>query len=151
MKKHIHSYILIALTLSFLVLSCKKEDEDPLPPSSKTLTVNLGSDRILPEGDSVILDAGNPGSVYLWSNGAVSQTIIADTTGNYWVKVTKGDSTGSDTVSINMSYKLSKIETDFGTMLIWLYSRRVKVLAEQEAAKEAALAATASTGKEYES
>jgi len=38
-----------------------------------------------------------------------------------------------------------------GTMLIWLYSRRVKVLAEQEAAKEAALAATASTGKEDES
>jgi cyclophilin family peptidyl-prolyl cis-trans isomerase len=33
----------------------------------------------------------------------------------------KGDSTGSDTVRIDLSYKLSKIDTDFGTMLLWLY------------------------------
>jgi cyclophilin family peptidyl-prolyl cis-trans isomerase len=121
MKKHIFFYILIALALSFLVVSCKKDNEVVVPPSTKTLTVNLGADRILPEGDSTVLDAGNPGCAYLWSTGAVSQTIIADTTGNYWVKVTKGDSAGSDTVRVGLSYKLSKIETDFGTMLIWLY------------------------------
>jgi cyclophilin family peptidyl-prolyl cis-trans isomerase len=121
MKKYIYFFILITLTLSFLIVSCKKDNEDPVPPSTKTLTVNLGADRILPEGDSVILDAGKPGSTYLWSTGAVTQTIFADTTGNYWVKVVKGDSTGSDTVKIDLSYKLSKIETDFGNMLIWLY------------------------------
>ena len=121
MKNRIYSFILITLTLSFLIVSCKKDNEDPVPPSTKTLTVNLGVDRILPEGDSVILDAGNPGSAYLWSTGAVTQTIIVDTTGKYWVKVVKGDSTGNDTVMIDLSYKLSKIETDFGTMLLWLY------------------------------
>jgi cyclophilin family peptidyl-prolyl cis-trans isomerase len=121
MKNHIYSFILITLALSFLIVSCKKDNEDPPPPSTKTLTVNLGADRILQEGDSIILDAGNPGCAYLWSTGAVSQTIIADTTGNYWVKVTKGDSAGGDTVKIDLSYKLSKIETDFGTMLLWLY------------------------------
>ena len=121
MKKHISFYILITLALSFIIVSCKKDNKDPVPPTTKTLTVNLGADRILPEGDSIVLDAGNPGSAYLWSTGAVSQTIVADTTGNYWVRVTKGDSLGSDTVKIDLSYKLSKIETDFGTMLLWLY------------------------------
>jgi len=118
MKKQIYFSILISLTLSFIIFSCKKDDDDPAPPSTKTLTVNLGADRILPEGDSVILDAGNPGSAYLWSTGAVTQSIMVDTTGKYWVKVVKGDSTGNDTVMIDLSYKLSKIETDFGTMLL---------------------------------
>ena len=123
MKKHIYLFVFISLALSFLFVSCKKDDEDPENPSTKTLTVNLGVDRILPEGDSTQLDAGYPGSTYLWSTGAITQKIIADTAGNYWVKVMKGDSTGSDTVKINLSYKLSKIETDFGTMLLWLYPK----------------------------
>ncbi len=50
-----------------------------------------------------------------------SQTILADTTGSFWVKVTNGSKNGTDTVSIVLSYKLPRIETDFGNMLIWLY------------------------------
>ena len=119
MKKYLYVTILIFLSLFFLVISCKKKDVEPNP--SYPLPVNLGTDKIILEGDSVILDAGYPGSSYLWSTGAVTQTIIADTTGNYWVKVVKGDSTGSDTVKIDLSYKLSKIDTDFGTMILWLY------------------------------
>jgi len=119
MNKSLHYSILILSILSFLVVSCSKDDENPVPSGS--LQVNLGSDKIMMEGDSAILDAGYPGSVYLWSTGAATQTIIADTTGNYWVKVTKGDSTGSDTVKIDLSYKVAKIDSDFGTILLWLY------------------------------
>jgi hypothetical protein len=115
MNKSLHYSILILSILSFLVVSCSKDDENPVPSGS--LQVNLGSDKIMMEGDSAILDAGYPGSVYLWSTGAATQTIIADTTGNYWVKVTKGDSTGSDTVKIDLSYKVAKIDSDFGTIL----------------------------------
>jgi len=118
MKKYLFFTILIFSTLSFLV-SCSKDDENPVP--SDSLPVNLGPDKIIMEGDSVILDAGYPGSAYLWSTGALTQTIIADTTGNYWVKVTKGDSTGSDTIKIDLSYKVAKIESDYGVILMWLY------------------------------
>ena len=118
MKKYLFFAILIFSTLSFLV-SCSKDDENPVP--SDSLPVNLGPDKIIMEGDSVILDAGYPGSAYLWSTGALTQTIIADTTGNYWVKVTKGDSTGSDTIKIDLSYKVTKIESDYGVILMWLY------------------------------
>ena len=39
-------------------------------------------------GQAVVLDGQNPGSTYLWSNGATSQTISVITTGNYTVTVT---------------------------------------------------------------
>ena len=119
MKKHLSYLVLAFLTLGFIVTSCSKEDEYPVPSGS--LPVNLGPDKIIMEGDSVVLDAGYPGSVFLWSTGAVTQTIIADTTGTYWVKVTKGDSAGSDTIRIDLSYKVAKIESDYGNILMWLY------------------------------
>ncbi|HIG58856.1 MAG TPA: gliding motility-associated C-terminal domain-containing protein, partial [Flavobacteriales bacterium] len=40
-------------------------------------------------GDSLLIDAGNPGANYLWSpNGETSQSIYADSAGNYSVLVT---------------------------------------------------------------
>ncbi len=41
-------------------------------------------------GDVVSLDAGNPGANYLWSNGAVTQTITVSTQGVYSVTITDG-------------------------------------------------------------
>ena len=60
-------------------------------------------------------------NTYLWSTGAATQKIVVDTTGKYWVKVTNGSRTASDTVLTFVSYKLPNIETRFGRMLIWLY------------------------------
>lgn len=42
--------------------------------------INLGADTVLCGGGTVLLDAVNPESTYLWSNGATSQTILIDTT-----------------------------------------------------------------------
>lgn len=56
--------------------------------------VNLGGDMEVCANESVILDAGNPGSTYLWSTGETTQSITVDTTGigigvaDYWVQVT---------------------------------------------------------------
>lgn len=54
--------------------------------------VDLGGDQILCGESTYDLDAGNPGSNYLWSNDEVSQTITASGSGLklYWVKVTNG-------------------------------------------------------------
>ncbi|MCB9234441.1 MAG: gliding motility-associated C-terminal domain-containing protein [Bacteroidia bacterium] len=53
--------------------------------------VNLGNDTSLCAGDSVLLDAGNPGLTYLWSTGATSQTLTAGGTGFIWVDVTNAN------------------------------------------------------------
>jgi cyclophilin family peptidyl-prolyl cis-trans isomerase len=124
MKNHYYFLLVCLLIPAFLFTSCKKKNDDSTPPTpADTLNVNLGPDKTILEGDSVILDPGHPGSTYLWSTGATTQTIVADTTGTFWVKVTNGTKTSSDTVSVMLSYKLSLIETDFGNMLIWLYPK----------------------------
>jgi gliding motility-associated-like protein len=63
--------------------------------------VDLGEDRILEAGQSVTLDAENSGSFYRWSNDAITQTILVDQAGEYWVEVTNQQSCmGRDTVKV---------------------------------------------------
>ncbi len=52
----------------------------------------LGSDPLLCQGQTIILDAGEGYLSYLWSTGATSQTIFVSDTGNYWCTVELVDS-----------------------------------------------------------
>jgi large repetitive protein len=65
------------------------------------LTVNLGG-PFEQCGGTITLDAGNPGSTYLWSTGETTQTITVSATDIYSVQVTNscGTETGSATVTI---------------------------------------------------
>lgn len=49
---------------------------------------NLIDDTSICQGDQIVLDAGNPGYAYLWSNGLTTQTINATDSGTYSVLVT---------------------------------------------------------------
>ena len=65
--------------------------------------VNLGPDTTQC-GGSITLFAGNPGSVYLWSNGSSADTLSVTSSGIYRVTVTNGNGctgTGSIFVVIN--------------------------------------------------
>ncbi|MBL8002546.1 MAG: hypothetical protein JNL05_11335 [Flavobacteriales bacterium] len=61
------------------------------------VTVDLGPDTT--SCDPLLLDAGNPGASYLWSDGSTGQTLQADT-GTYWVQVTVDCCTRTDTIHI---------------------------------------------------
>jgi PKD repeat protein len=64
-------------------------------------TVSLGADRTICAGDSVTLDAGNPGLTYLWSTGATTQTIVVKTAGAYSVTVRNAQGNPArDTVNV---------------------------------------------------
>jgi hypothetical protein len=68
--------------------------------------VDLGGDQILCDETHHDLDAGNPGDTYLWSTGAISQTIVATGSGvtMFWVEVTNTDGCSSnDTVYLNFA------------------------------------------------
>ncbi len=69
---------------------------------SAPFTVNLGADTTLCNGDSITLNAGNPGNQFLWSNGATTQFITVSATGNYYVQVTNGGCTVSDSIGVNV-------------------------------------------------
>ncbi|MEZ4891110.1 MAG: T9SS type A sorting domain-containing protein [Crocinitomicaceae bacterium] len=51
--------------------------------------VNLGADTTICQGESLVLDAGNPGATYVWSGtNEVSQTLTVTTAGTYTVYAT---------------------------------------------------------------
>jgi hypothetical protein len=69
--------------------------------------VDVGADIVICGGDNHTFDAGNGGTVYLWSNGATTQTIAVDSTGlgygvhTFWVSVTnENNCVSTDTVKI---------------------------------------------------
>jgi PKD repeat protein len=65
--------------------------------------VNLGSDTTRC-GGWVSLNAGNPGSTYLWSNSATGQASIVTSSGTYYVDVTTPSGcTGSDTIVVTIN------------------------------------------------
>jgi PKD repeat protein len=67
-------------------------------------TVNLGPDQLLCNGMTANLNAGNPGSQFLWSTGALTQSITVTTPGTYIVQVTNANGCiGHDTVEVEVS------------------------------------------------
>jgi len=63
--------------------------------------VNLGDSNTICVGDTQLLDAGAGFTAYLWSNGALSQSVQVDSAGSYWVNVTDSNTcTNSDTFNL---------------------------------------------------
>ena len=62
--------------------------------------INLGPDRQICSGDSILLDAGAGRAWYDWSTGDSTQTIWVKTPGTYWVKVSDVHCPVSDTVIV---------------------------------------------------
>jgi hypothetical protein len=48
----------------------------------------------------VVLDAGNPGSTYLWNTGDTTQTIVTDSAATYWVTATNSKGSDTDTTQV---------------------------------------------------
>jgi hypothetical protein len=70
----------------------------PLP------NVNIGSDTVICSRDTLLLDAGNPGASFLWSDGSLLQTneISLMNPGMVWVNVSNGNCLSSDTIFIDI-------------------------------------------------
>jgi len=64
-------------------------------------TIPLGADTTICDGDSIVLDAGNPGAIYQWSTTATSQTVNVPA-GTYTVTVVDSNNC-SNTESILIS------------------------------------------------
>ena len=69
------------------IYGCSGSDEMNLIVYSNPV-FDLGADQETCEGVDVMLDAGLPGSTYLWSTGETLQAILVNTTGNYSVTLT---------------------------------------------------------------
>lgn len=76
--------------------------------ATDTLVINafalpdIGADTTVCSGQTIVLDAGNPGSTYQWSTGSQTQTISVNTSGIYWVDVTSGNCTFRDSIDFQV-------------------------------------------------
>ncbi len=71
---------------------------NPLP------VVNLGIDTQICQGYIHMLDAGNPGSTYLWQDGSIDQLNAATISGTYYVNLTDANGCkGNDTIEITVT------------------------------------------------
>jgi len=64
---------------------------------------DLGPDTTICGAGSLLLDAGNPGSSYLWSTGDSTQTITVQTSNTYWVVVSNGSCHDTDTIQVRFA------------------------------------------------
>lgn len=65
--------------------------------------VQLADDTAFCAGNSLTLDAGNPNASYIWQDGSNNQTFQADTSGTYYVEVTRSSGCkGYDTTNITV-------------------------------------------------
>jgi hypothetical protein len=62
--------------------------------------VFLGNDTLIIQGQTLMLDAGNPGLEHLWSTGETTQTITVSFAGEYSVTVTGYCGSDSDTIEV---------------------------------------------------
>lgn len=83
--------------------SCNITDTDHLTITVlPQLQVNIGNDTTLCGTPNLILNAGASGNIYLWSTGASSQTITTNSIGTYWVQVSNGGCSASDTIDVQI-------------------------------------------------
>ncbi|KAA5537064.1 T9SS type A sorting domain-containing protein [Taibaiella lutea] len=63
--------------------------------------VNLGNDTVICHGKELVLNAGNPGSSYLWNDNSTLQTLVVNTSGDYNVHVTDNNNcVGTDAINV---------------------------------------------------
>lgn len=108
------------MVFTAFILGCSKDEEADTPCGSP-FSIDLGVDQVLPEGETLTLDATIADATYQWSTGATTASIVVDTTGIYWVAVTTCYGTESDTIQVTLSYPTIKMVTDFGDIRFWLY------------------------------
>ena len=75
------------------------------------LVVKLGDDTHFCENSSIQLNANITGATYLWNTGETGPSINVNTTGKYWLTVTKNNCIAADTIEIRMNPALT---TSFG-------------------------------------
>lgn len=107
-----HNYIAGGTYTVTLIVATNSNGSDtttlPVTVTGSGIAVNLGKDTTICSGTSLVLNAGNnPGANFAWNTGATSQTISVTTAGTYYVAVSNGICTVSDTITVAVSPSLT--------------------------------------------
>lgn len=111
-----YTFLNLALCSLLFLFSCNDKENDT------SYSLDLGEDRQILDNESIVLDAGAEGVSYKWSTGDTGQSIKVDTAGKFWVEVHYPNSeVKSDTIVIDIAWRMANITTQYGNILLWLY------------------------------
>ncbi len=80
---------------------------DTIDVTYQNVQVDLGSDVVLCDAQTLTLDITEPGATYLWSDASTNATLTIANQGLYWGEVTIGNC--SDRDSINITYEVTPV------------------------------------------
>ncbi len=88
--------------LDLTLNSCTTRDSvetvfNPMP------VIQLGPDTSICMGDTLTLNASNPGANYIWQDNSVNSVLSVFATGQYWVEVTLANCVASDTMDLTIT------------------------------------------------
>jgi hypothetical protein len=89
--------------------------------------VFLGNDTTILQGQALLLDAGNPGSDYLWSTGETTRTILVSVTGAYSVNVSNFCGSGDDTIDVSVITGIKENKDDPGCFSLAVDHKKLKL------------------------
>jgi len=87
--------------------------------------VFLGNDTTILQGQILILDAGNPGSDYLWSTGETTPTLPVTTSGIYTVNVSNFCGADTDTIEVSVSVGMPEYENPGDCFTVILHKGKI--------------------------
>jgi gliding motility-associated-like protein len=65
-------------------------------------TINLGENRILCKGESILLDAQNTNATFLWQDNSTNATFNVTEQGLYWVSVIENNCINTDSILVDI-------------------------------------------------
>ncbi len=85
---------------------CRTKSDTVKVTYNTAVNVNLGRDTTICVGNSIILAPVLPaGAAILWSTGSTSPSINVSSSGTYWIRVSSGGCTGTDTIRVVVNPK----------------------------------------------
>jgi gliding motility-associated-like protein len=83
---------------------CKKKDSINVSVKPNPV-VNLGNDTLLCDNQTILLNASNSNSIYLWQDGSIQSQFNVTRSGIYQVTVNMNGCIMKDTITISYNYK----------------------------------------------
>ncbi len=93
------------------------------------LSLNLGQDRTLCEGETIFLEASQPNATYEWQDGSTLPTLEVVSEGQYAVTVSNACETVSDEITINL---IANFELELGEDVVMCEGETVDLIVTLE-------------------
>lgn len=105
--------IVLPTTISVDVSKDGCNYQDTISVDFTTVEVDLGNDTLICEGNTLLYDLTVPSGTYLWQDGSTSASYEIFEPGNYFVEVSQGGCSNSDTLVVGTQFEPDSVLSNF--------------------------------------